>query len=71
VKIVSLLWDGGAEKSAQKACDKLQRAGIRAIYGIINGQPDDMDGSLIPGMIHYMQNIALKTNERFVDFRRK
>jgi len=38
---VTLLWDEGAERSAQKATISLQNAGIEARYIKIKGQPDN------------------------------
>ena len=54
--MVCLLWDGGAEKSAAKACSKLRASGIDCIYGVLPGkkQPDNFSIQEVNDMISNM-----------------
>jgi hypothetical protein len=56
VKLVCLLWDGGSEKSAAKACSKLRSNGIECIYGVLPGkkQPDNFTVLEVNNMISDM-----------------
>lgn len=53
VELVCLLWDGGSEHGAAKACSKLRDNGIDSIYGVLpdKTQPDDYADHEVKDMI--------------------
>ncbi len=51
VKTVALLWDQGADESAEKAVNRLKNAGVRSVFIKINGQPDQHTEDCIKNMI--------------------
>ena len=62
VRLVCLLWDGGSEHSAAKACSKLRANGIDCIYGLLPGknQPDNYSVNEVNTMIMNMISQGLK-----------
>lgn len=68
IKSVGILWDEGADRSAQKAVRKLHERGVNAAFGQIEGQPDDYSFRELGSMINRIHRAAEIGEER-VDFR--
>lgn len=68
IESVVLLFDEGADKSAEKAVHRLKEKGIPAIYVKIKGQPDVHSEEYIKGLIYEGHKLA-KKGSKFLDSR--
>lgn len=66
---VVLLWDEGADISAERAVKKLQDNGLSCAYIKIKGQPDDHSEEFIKNLIHEGHKLAKTGNKIFLDAR--
>lgn len=69
VRRVALLWDSGAEASADRALRKLHERGVKAAYWKILGQPDDYQIEWVEEKAKLVLEAALAGTRRALDFR--
>jgi len=69
IESIVLLFDEGADKSAEKAVNRLKEKGIPAVYVKIKGQPDNHPEEYIKGLIYEGHKLAKKGSQVFLDGR--
>lgn len=69
IESVVLLFDEGADKSAEKAVYRLKEKGIPAIYVKMKGQPDNHPEDYIKGLIYEGHKLAKLGSRSYLDGR--
>ena len=56
---IAIVWDNGAEKSANKAVNQLRKVGKKAAYALIPGQPDDLSEEVLKAVVDSTHECAI------------